>query len=79
MTEDDDGGQEEEKATATFVSLSHTYPSRIGSGTSIAFFSTDSTGQLVFLNNMTGIAQVDFSPEETTVRIWEWKGGILPS
>jgi hypothetical protein len=62
MTEDDDGGQEEEKATATFVSLSHTYPSRIGSGTSIAFFSTDSTGQLAFLNNMTGIAQVDFSP-----------------
>jgi hypothetical protein len=80
MTEDDDGGgQEEEKATATFVSLGHTYPSRIGSGTSIAFFSTDSTGQLAFLNNMTGIAQVDFSPEGTTVRIWEWKGGTLPS
>lgn len=80
MTEDDDdGGQEEEKATATFVSLSHTYPSRIGSGTSIAFFGTDSTGQLAFLNNMTGIAQVDFSPEENTVRIWEWKGGTLPS
>jgi hypothetical protein len=79
MTEDDDGGQEEEKATATFVSLSHTYPSRIGSGTSIAFFGTDSTGQLAFLNNMTGIAQVDFSPEGTTVRIWEWKGGTLPS
>ena len=80
MTEDDDDGdQEEEKATATFVSLSNTNPDRIGSGTSIAFFSTDSTGQLAFLNNMTGIAQVDFSPEGTTVRIWEWKGGILPS
>jgi hypothetical protein len=80
MTEDDDDGdQEEEKATATFVSLSHTNPNRIGSGTSIAFFSTDSIGQLAFLNNMTGIAQVDFSPEMTTVRIWEWKGGTLPS
>jgi hypothetical protein len=80
MTEDDaGGGQEEEKATATFVSLSHTYPNRIGSGTSIAFFSTDSTGQLAFLNNLTGIAQVEFSPEGTTVRIWEWKGGTLPS
>jgi hypothetical protein len=78
MTEDD-GDQEEEKATATFVSLSHTNPYRIGSGTSIAFFSTDSTGQLAFLNNMTGIAQVEFSPEGTTVRIWEWKGGTLPS
>jgi len=78
MTEDD-GDQEEEKATATFVSLSHTNPNRIGSGTSIAFFSTDSTGQLAFLNNMTGIAQVEFSPERTTVRIWEWKGGTLTS
>jgi hypothetical protein len=79
MTEDDDGDQEEEKATATFVSLSRTNPNRIGSGTSIAFFSTDSTGQLAFLKNMTGIAQVEFSPEGTTVRIWEWKGGTLPS
>ena len=78
MTEDD-GDQEEEKATATFVSLSHTNPNRIGSGTSIAFFSTDSTGQLAFLNNMTGIAQVEFSPERTTVRIWGWNGGTLTS
>jgi hypothetical protein len=79
MTEDDGGGQEEEKSTATFVSLSQTNSNRIGSGTSIAFFSTDSTGRLAFLNNMIGIAQVDFSPEGTTVRIWEWKGGTLPS
>ncbi|MFL6485773.1 MAG: hypothetical protein ACJ71D_03555 [Nitrososphaera sp.] len=79
MTEDDSGKKEEEIATATFISLARTNPDGIGSGTSIAFFSTDSTGQLAFLNNMIGIAQVEFSPEGTTVRIWEWKGGRLPS
>jgi hypothetical protein len=35
--------------------------------------------QLAFLNNMVGIAQVEFSPEGSTVRIWEWRGGTLPS
>jgi hypothetical protein len=76
---EDDGGQEE-RATATFVSLARTNPDGIGSGTSVVFFSTNSTGQLAFLNNMIGIAQVEFSPEGTTVRIWEWKGGgTLPS
>ncbi|MFL6461984.1 MAG: hypothetical protein ACJ71J_13770 [Nitrososphaeraceae archaeon] len=77
MTEYDSG--KEEIAVATFISLARTNPDGIGSGTSIAFFSTDSTGQLAFLNNMIGIAQVEFSPEGTTVRIWEWKGGRLPS
>ena len=75
---EDDGGQEE-RATATFVSLARTNPDGMGSGTSVVFFNTNSTGQLAFLNNMIGIAQVEFSPEGTTVRIWEWKGGILPS
>jgi hypothetical protein len=77
MTEDDGG--KEETATATFVSLARTNPDGIGSGTSVVFFSTNATGQLAFLNNMIGIAQVEFSPEGTTVRIWEWKGGTLPS
>jgi hypothetical protein len=78
MTEDDDGGQKE-TATATFVSLARTNPDGIGSGTSVVFFSTNATRQLAFLNNMIGIAQVEFSPEGTTVRIWEWTGGTLPS
>ncbi len=26
---------------------------------------------------MVGIAQVEISPEGTTVKIWEWKGGSL--
>ena len=78
MTEDD-SGKAEEIATATFISLARTNPDGIGSGTSVVFFSTNSTGQLSFLNNMIGIAQVEFSPEGTTVRIWEWKGGTLRS
>ncbi|MFL6522354.1 MAG: hypothetical protein ACJ71B_02620 [Nitrososphaera sp.] len=77
MTEDDGG--KAERATATFVSLARTSPDGIGSGTSIVFFSTNPTGQLAFLNHMVGIAQVEFSPEGTTVRIWEWKGGTLRS
>jgi hypothetical protein len=78
MTENDDDGQEE-NATATFVSLARTNPDGIGSGTSVVFFSTNSTGQLAFLNSLIGIAEVEFSPEGTNVRIWEWKGGTLPS
>jgi hypothetical protein len=79
ITDDEGGGGQEERATATFVSLAGTNPDGMGSGTSVVFFSTNSTGQLAFLNNMIGIAQVEFSPEGTTVRIWEWKGGTLPS
>jgi hypothetical protein len=71
------GGQQE-TATITFASLSHSDPEgATGSGTGAAFFSTNSTGRLAFLNNMVGIAQVEFSPEGSTVRIWEWKGVSL--
>jgi hypothetical protein len=73
-----DGGQEE-SATATFASLGRTNPDGTGSGTGAVFFSTNSTGQLAFLNNMVGITQVEISSEGTTVKIWEWKSGILPS
>jgi hypothetical protein len=73
---DEDGT--EENATVTFASLSRTNPEgTTGSATGAVFFSTNSTGQLAFLNNMVGIAQVEFSPEGSTVRMWEWKGGTL--
>jgi hypothetical protein len=78
MTEEDGVAAEEENATATFVSLSRTNPDGTGSGTGVVFFSTNSTGQLAFLDNMVGIAQIEFSSEGSTVRIWEWKGGTLP-
>jgi hypothetical protein len=75
MTEDGT----EENATVTFASLSRTNPDGTGSATGAVFFSTNSTGQLAFLNNMLALAQVEFSPEGSTVRMWEWKGGTLPS
>jgi hypothetical protein len=65
----------EENATATFVSLGTVNPNGTGSRTGIMFFSTNSTGQLAFLDNMVGIYQIESSPEGYTIRIWEWKGG----
>src|SRR5215218_7349659 len=78
MTED--GAAEEENATITFVLLSRTNPDGTGSGTGVTFFSTNSTGQLAFLDNMVAISQIEYSPEEGINRFgeWEWKGGTLP-
>jgi hypothetical protein len=81
MTED--GAAEEgegENATITFVLLTRTNPDGSGSGTSVTYFSTNSTGQLAFLDNMVAIGQVEYSPEEGINRFaeWEWKGGTLP-
>jgi hypothetical protein len=76
--EGDNGAQEEENATTTFVELSRVGPGDTGSGTGVVFYSTNSTGQLAFLDNMLAIAHVEFSPEGSTLKIWEWKGGTLP-
>jgi hypothetical protein len=72
--------EEEENATITFVLLSRTNPDGSGSGTSVTYFSTNSTGQLAFLDNMVAIGQVEYSPEEGINRFaeWEWKGGTFP-
>jgi hypothetical protein len=78
VTEGDDGGAEQENATTTFVDISRISPDGTGSGTGVVFFSTNSTGQLAFLDNMVGINQGEFSPERGTIRTWEWKGGTLP-
>jgi hypothetical protein len=75
-TEGEDG--QEETATTTFASLSRTdAEGTTGSATGVIFFSTNSTGQLAFLDNMVGIAQLEFTPEESTIKVWEWKGGTL--
>jgi hypothetical protein len=75
MTEE--GG---ENATISFVLLTRTNPDGSGSGTSVTYFSTNSTGQLAFLDNMVAIGQVEYSPAEGINRFaeWEWKGGTLP-
>ena len=75
MTEE--GG---ENATIRFVLLTRTNPDGSGSGTSVTYFSTNSPGQLAFLNNVVAIGQVEYSPAEGINRFaeWEWKGGTLP-
>jgi hypothetical protein len=80
MTEDSAAEEEGENATITFVLLTRTNPDGSGSGTSVTYFSTNSTGQLAFLDNMVAIGQVEYSPEEGINRFaeWEWKGGTLP-
>jgi hypothetical protein len=75
----EDGAAEEgENATITFVLLSRTNPDGTGNSTSLTFFSTNSTGQLAFLDNMVAIGQTESSPEGARFREWEWKGGTLP-
>jgi hypothetical protein len=78
VTEGDDDSAEQENATSTFVDISRTNPDGTVVGTGVAFFSTNSTGQLAFLNNMAGIMQSEFSSEGGTIRTWEWKGGTVP-
>jgi hypothetical protein len=79
VTEGDDGtAAEQENATTTFVDISRLNPDGSGSGTGVTYFSTNSTGQLAFLDNMVGINQGELSPEGGKIRVWEWKGGTLP-
>jgi hypothetical protein len=80
VTEDDDGSgtAEQENATTAFVDISRTNPDGTGAGTGVVFFSTNSTGQLAFLDNMVGISQSEFTPEGGIIRTREWKGGMLP-
>jgi hypothetical protein len=68
----------EEIATTTFVDLARLNPDGSGSGTGIVFFSSNSTGQLAFLDGMVGINDSEFSHGTGTVRVWEWKGDTIP-
>src|SRR5215216_2970470 len=78
VTEDGAAAEKEENATFTYVMLSRANPDGTGAGTGVSFFNTNSTGQLAFLDNMLAIAHVEFSPEGSTLKMWEWKGGTLP-
>jgi hypothetical protein len=80
MTEGGAAEEGGENATFSFVLLTRTNPDGSGSGTSVTYFSTNSTGQLAFLDNLVAIGQVEYSPEEGINRFaeWEWKGGTIP-
>jgi hypothetical protein len=76
--EGDNGTAEQENATTTFVDISSMNPDGTGTGTGVVFFSTNSTGQLAFLDNMVGINDSEFSAGSGTIIVWEWKGGTFP-
>jgi hypothetical protein len=76
--DDDDGTAEQENATTAFIDISRMNPDGTGSGTGVVYFSTNSTGQLAFLDNMVGISQSEFTPGGGSIRTWEWKGGMVP-
>jgi hypothetical protein len=80
VTEGDsnNGAEQQENATAVLVDLNGIRPDDPRSSTGVVFFSTNSTGQLAFLDNMIAIYQVKASPAGTAIQMWEWKGADLP-
>jgi hypothetical protein len=64
----------QENATAMLVDLNGVRPGDPRISTGVAFFSTNSTGKLAFLDKMIAIYQVKASPMGTAIRMWEWKG-----
>ena len=71
-------GAEQENASALLVDLNGVRPDDPRSSTGVIFFSTNSTGQLAFLDNLIAIYQVKASPAGTAIEMWEWKGADLP-
>jgi hypothetical protein len=72
------GLEQQENATALLVDLNGVRPDDPRSSTGVVFFSTNSTGQLAFLDNMIAIYQVKASPVGTAIQMWEWRGADLP-
>ena len=69
---------EQENATALLVDLNGVRRDDPRSSTGVALFSTNSTGQLAFLDNMVAIYHVKASPIGTAIAYWEWKGANPP-
>jgi hypothetical protein len=82
VTEEDNsingGLEQQENVTALLVDLNGVRPDDPRSSTGVVFFSTNSTGQLAFLDNMIAIYQVKASPVGTAIQMWEWRGADLP-
>jgi hypothetical protein len=67
--------EQQEIATAIFIATSHANPYGFGSETMVVRFSTNSTEQLAFLDNMLAIGEFEFSTVGGTIRTWEWRAG----
>ena len=68
---------QQENATAMLVDLNGLRSGDPRISTGVAFFSTNSTGKLAFLDKMIGIYQVKASPGGTAIKMWEWKGADI--
>ena len=71
--QDGGNGEQLENATAFLVDLNGVRPDDPRSSTGVAFFSTNSTGQLRFLDNMIAIYQVKASPAGTAIQMGSGK------
>jgi hypothetical protein len=76
--QDSSDAEQSENATALLVDLNGVRPDDPRSSTGVAFFSTNSTDQLRFLDNLIAIYQVKASSAGTAIQMWEWKGADLP-
>jgi hypothetical protein len=46
-----------------------------GKGIGVAYFSTNSTGKLAFLDNIVAVIQDEVQPNgDTMITVWEWRG-----
>jgi hypothetical protein len=61
---------ESENATVFFAEIG-----KNGKGVGVAYFITNSTGKLAFLNNMVAVIQDEIQPNgDTLITAWEWRG-----
>jgi hypothetical protein len=59
-----------EKGTVFFTEIGQN-----GKGIGVAYFSTNSTGKLAFLDNMVAVLQDELEPNGSTlITAWEWRG-----
>jgi hypothetical protein len=59
-----------ESATVFFTEIG-----KNGKGVGVAYFATNSTGKLAFLNNMVAVIQDEIQPNgDTLITAWEWRG-----
>jgi hypothetical protein len=62
---------ESENATVFFTEIGQNEK-----GIGVAYFITNSTGKLAFLNNMVAVIQDELQPNgDTLITAWEWRGG----
>jgi hypothetical protein len=59
-----------EKGTVFFTEIGQN-----GKGIGVAYFSTNSTGKIAFLDNMVGVLQDELEPNgNTVISVFEWRG-----